>query len=182
MGSMSTLAASWSSDFTSNSSREPPQKPNVADVYFSKQPRVIVLYIQVIIGTIGAFLVFSWLWYNRRRKSRVNALILHVAMSDFFVIVGACLTQLIWELHNRNWTLGDVLCKLLKFVQTFSMTSSNYMVVVLSIDRHQAIRSPLREPFAVSTCSFTYNIKGYYLLGSHYFVNNNIFIHTFKNT
>lgn len=127
-----------------------PQLPNVNDANFDKDFRIASLYIMIILGAIGGALVLVWLWFNRRRKSRVNALILHVCMSDLLVIFGACLPQLIWEYSERNWTLGDVLCRLLKFLQSFVMMSSNYMLVVLSIDRHQAIRAPLREPFQVS--------------------------------
>ena len=131
-----------------------PPKPNVNDADFDKDIRIAALYIFIVLGSIGGALVLLWLWFNRRRKSRVNALILHVCLSDLLVIFGACLTQLIWEYNGRRWGLGDVVCRLLKFLQSFVMMSSNYMLVVLSVDRHQAIRAPLREPFKVRRSSF----------------------------
>lgn len=124
-------------------------KPNVNDASFDKDFRIAALYVFIILGAVGGALVLLWLWFNRRRKSRVNALILHVCISDLLVIFGACLPQLIWEYSERNWILGDAVCRLLKFLQSFVMMASNYMLVVLSIDRHQAIRAPLREPFKV---------------------------------
>ncbi len=124
--------------------------PNINDASFDKDIRIYALYILITLGSVGGGFVIIWLWYNRRRKSRVNALILHVCLSDLLVIFGACLPQLIWEYSDRNWILGNVLCKMLKFVQSFVMMGSNYMLVVLSMDRHQAIRAPLKEPFAVS--------------------------------
>ena len=129
-------------------------KPKVNDASFDQDIRIAALYIFIVLGSIGGALVLLWLWFNRRRKSRVNALILHVCMSDLLVIFGACLPQLIWEYSSRHWALGDAVCRILKFLQSFVMMSSNYMLVVLSIDRHQAIRSPLREPFKVSICYF----------------------------
>ena len=123
---------------------------NANDAAFNKDVRIISLYVLIVAGTLGGAMVLAWLWHNRRRKSRVNALILHVATADLLVILGACLIQVIWEHCGRNWALGDVLCRLVKFAQSFAMSSSNYMVVVLSIDRHQAIRSPLMEAFPVS--------------------------------
>ena len=141
VGTMVTSSPGNSTDGASDS--------NVNDAAFNKDIRIISLYVLIATGTIGGLLVFAWLWHNRRRKSRVNALILHVAVADLFVILGACLIQLIWE-HDRNWALGEAVCRIVKFTQSFAMSSSNYMVVVLSIDRHQAIRSPLREPFPVS--------------------------------
>lgn len=123
---------------------------NVNDAAFDKDLRIITLTVLTAVGTIGGLMVFAWLWHNRRRKSRVNSLIFHVAVADLLVMLGACLMQLIWETCGRNWALGDAMCRILKFAQSFAMSSSNYMVVILSIDRHQAIRSPLREPFPVS--------------------------------
>jgi hypothetical protein len=58
--------------------------------------------------------------------------------------------QLIWEHFDRLWLAGNVICKLFKYVQSLSIMSSVNMLVVLSIDRHQAIRLPLRRPIAVS--------------------------------
>lgn len=137
-----TLATTSSSDVVLPS--------NVNDAAFAKDVRIAMLYVFITAGIVGGILVYAWLWHNRRRKSRVNALIFHVALADMFVILVACLPQLIWEYNDRHWTLGDAMCRILKFLQSFAMSSSNYMVVVLSVDRHQAIRSPLREPFAVS--------------------------------
>ena len=125
---------------------------NTADAEFDKQSRIIVLYVEVILGAIGGIGVFLWLWHNRRSKSRVNALILHLALSDWLVVLLACLPQLIWE-YDRQWRASNAFCKVFKFIQSFAMMASNNMVVVLSIDRHQAIRSPLREAFPVSTKS-----------------------------
>ena len=122
--------------------------PHVADVQFDKDSRIIVLWLQIIIGSLGGFLVLCWLYSNR--KSRVNQLIFHVALSDLLVIFFSCLMQVIWEHYDRHWYAGDAMCKILKYLQCFPLLASTYMLIVLSVDRHQAIRAPLRKPFAVS--------------------------------
>ena len=74
------------------------KQPHVADAGFDRDIRIVVLYVEIILGAIGGFLVLFWLWYNwykRRNKTRVNMLILHVAISDLLVIFGACLMQLV---------------------------------------------------------------------------------------
>ncbi len=144
-----TVAPSGGND--TNSSRH--GKPSLADVDFDKDARTMVLLMEIIVGLVGGILVCVWLWMNRRRKSRVNTLILNVAVSDLLVILGACLIQLIWEYAGREWLLGNAMCKLVKFFQSFAMMASSNMLVVLSLDRHQAIRSPLREPWPVSPVS-----------------------------
>ena len=125
------------------------KEKNVADAEWDKDTRIIILWVQIILGFIGGFAVCGWLWYNRKRKSRVNVVMLHVTLSDLLVMV-TTLTQVIWEMVDRWWLAGDALCRIIKFYQSFSMMASSYMLVLLSIDRHQAIRSPLRDPPAVS--------------------------------
>ena len=135
-----------------DNSTAPKSPPHVADAAFDKDIRIIALYVEVTLGAIGGAGVLLWLWHNWRRKSRVNLLILHVAISDLLVIFAACLPQLIWEHMDRRWNAGQFVCKMLKFMQSFSMMASNNMLVVLSIDRMLAIRWPLRTPIPVSTC------------------------------
>jgi len=65
--------------------------------------------------------------------------------------VDVALLQVVWEHADRLWLAGDVMCRLLKYAQSFAIMSSVNMLVVLSVDRHQAIRRPLRPPPAVRT-------------------------------
>ena len=50
--------------------------------------------------------------------------------------------QMVWEIMD-HWTAGWVFCKIFKFLQTFSLTSSNYMILALSVERHRAVTKPL---------------------------------------
>ena len=43
---------------------------------------------------------------------------------------------MIWEIMDC-WVAGCVLFKLFKFLQTYSITSSNYMILALSVERHR---------------------------------------------
>ena len=126
--------------------------PNVADAEFDQTIRIAALYVIVILGAVGGLLVGLWLWTNRKRGSRVNKIITHVVVSDLLVIFWACLPQLIWE-YDRQWRAGVVFCKVLKYTTSFAMMASNYMLVLLSVDRYIAIMHPLRAPPTVSTVS-----------------------------
>ena len=121
---------------------------NVADALWDKNVRIIVLWIQIVLGFVGGFAVCTWLWMNRKQKSRLNIIMLHVTLSDLLVIV-ATLIQVIWEMLDRWWLAGEAMCRIVKFFQSFSMMASSNMLVMLSVDRHQAIRSPLRNPIEV---------------------------------
>ena len=57
--------------------------------------------------------------------------------------------QVVWEHADRLWLAGDFMCRVLKYAQSFAIMSSVNMLVVLSVDRHQAILRPLRPPPSV---------------------------------
>ena len=50
---------------------------------------------------------------------------------------------MIWEILDREWLAGLVCCKMFKFLQTYALASSNYMLVALAVDRHKAVTKPL---------------------------------------
>ena len=57
---------------------------------------------------------------------------------------------LVWEMMERRWVAGLAACKIFKFLQTFSLTSSNYMILALALERHRAVTRPLavaRSPY-----------------------------------
>lgn len=128
----------------------------VHDIELDKPYRLLILYLTTGLCIIGSILVLLWMVCNRRLSprfnhlSRVNAFILNLTFADVLVILLAVVPQLVWEYVDRQWSAGDVMCRLLKFLQSFSMMSSNYMLVVIAIDRHQAIRAPLKESISVS--------------------------------
>ncbi|XP_078661649.1 vasopressin V2 receptor-like [Branchiostoma floridae x Branchiostoma belcheri] len=61
------------------------------------------------------------------------------------------LTQIIWESLDEVWLAGNVMCKVIKVLQVMGMMASSNMIVVIAFDRHQAIRSPLKETFSAPT-------------------------------
>ncbi|WAQ98055.1 CCAPR-like protein [Mya arenaria] len=135
------------------------EKPNrcgtVHDIELDKPLRLVILYSIIIVGLIGAGLVLLYLFCNRKvsprfnRLSRVNAFILNLTFADALVILLAVLPQLIWEYNDRTWYAGPVMCRVVKYLQGFSMVASNYILIVIAIDRHQAIRAPLKESWPV---------------------------------
>ena len=45
---------------------------------------------------------------------------------------------------EREWVAGWLFCKVFKFIQTYALASSNYMLVALAMDRHRAVTKPLK--------------------------------------
>jgi len=125
------------------------------DIELDRTYLLLILYLTISLCVVGSILVVLWMPCNRRMSSnfnhlsRVNVFILYLTIADILVILLAVLSQLIWEYADRDWRAGYVMCRLVKFLQSFSMVASNYMVVVIAVDRHQAIRAPLKEAFSV---------------------------------
>lgn len=148
-----TFNSTW--NFTSNATNE--RVAMRSGLLFNKNARISCLVLEIVIGCIGLGLNFMWLWTRRRRKFRVNKIILHVSIADLLVINGACMIQLIWELQtDRQWKAGDFMCRVIKYFQSFAMIASSMMLLVLAFDRHQAIVYPLRRQFSVSICTCFY--------------------------
>jgi len=100
----------------------------------------------VVLSIIGNTLAIHKLASKRMRKKRTTALFLNLAVADCLVTIFPMAGQMIWEGLNRRW-FGDVIfCKFFKFLQTFSLSSSNYMLVAIALDRHRAITRPLSPP------------------------------------
>ncbi|CAH1254279.1 mesotocin receptor-like [Branchiostoma lanceolatum] len=121
------------------------------DPDYNAQSRIVALVVMVTVGFLGNILVYLWMWVNRRKKSRVNQLILGLAVADLSVVTFTMLTQIIWESLDEVWLAGNVMCKVIKVLQVMGMMASSNMIVVIAFDRHQAIRSPLKETVSAPT-------------------------------
>ncbi|XP_063431093.1 arg8-vasotocin receptor-like [Mytilus trossulus] len=137
---------------------------NVHDKKYDETIRRASLYVMIIIGTLGGIFVLLWMWNNRRLNrrmnslSRVNSFILNLTVADLMVVLLAILPQLIWEYQDqREWHAGAFMCKFIKFLQSFTMMASTNVVVVIAIDRHLAIRAPLKKisVWKMSGCAWT---------------------------
>ncbi|KAH3841602.1 hypothetical protein DPMN_115073 [Dreissena polymorpha] len=122
------------------------------DIELDKTYRLLIFYAIVCLCIFGSILVILWtilnnrvsINYKNKHHSRVNIFILNLIVA-VLVILLAVAPQIIWEYSDRQWLAGDFMCRVFKFLQTFSMTASNYMLVVIAIGRRQAVMAPLKE-------------------------------------
>ncbi|XP_038073949.1 gonadotropin-releasing hormone II receptor-like [Patiria miniata] len=111
--------------------------------------RIVVLFLLFFLGVVGNSLALLWIWNNRKRRSRVNNIVLGLATADFCVCIFTILVSVIYELQNYHWYAGDIGCKTFMALQIASLMASSFMLVIMAMDRHQAIRAPLKEGFSV---------------------------------
>ncbi|MBN3302062.1 V2R protein, partial [Amia calva] len=72
----------------------------------------------------------------------MRVFVLHLCLADLVVVFFQVCPQLIWDVTDR-FIGPDVLCRLVKYLQVVGMFASTYMIVVMTIDRYQAICNPM---------------------------------------
>ncbi|XP_019638487.1 PREDICTED: gonadotropin-releasing hormone receptor-like [Branchiostoma belcheri] len=104
--------------------------------------RVIVTFVLCVASLGGNLLVFITMFRNRARKSRVNLLIMHLAVADIFMTLIVMPLDGVWNL-TVQWYAGDAACRILQFLKLWALYASTFILVVISIDRCMAILRPL---------------------------------------
>ncbi|GBM11375.1 Gonadotropin-releasing hormone receptor [Araneus ventricosus] len=80
-------------------------------------------------------------------SSTVYMLLAHLAIADLLVTLFCILAEGIWTL-SVAWYGGNVLCKIVKFMQMFSLYLSTFVLVLIGFDRLSAIRFPMQRAHA----------------------------------
>ncbi|NP_001127745.1 neuropeptide receptor A29 [Bombyx mori] len=119
-----------------------------ADLVPLDQGPVLATYaILLAIGGVCNIAVLVKLAKPRRRKSRVDMLMTHLALADVCVTCGVIPLEIGWKYTNA-WLGGNFLCKLLLVLRAFGLYLSSNVLVCISIDRFFAVIYPLRLPEA----------------------------------
>ncbi|KAJ8029213.1 Gonadotropin-releasing hormone II receptor [Holothuria leucospilota] len=108
--------------------------------------RLATLWFLFASGVIGNTCALIWLWHRRHRKSRVLKIIFGLVTADLSVCFLVMLFSAAYEMMRR-WIWGNFACKFTMFLQTTSIMASSYMLVLLALDRHMAVRSPMKGSY-----------------------------------
>ncbi|KAM6927572.1 vasopressin V2 receptor [Xenentodon cancila] len=82
------------------------------------------------------------LWRRRKRLSRMRVFVFHLCVADLVVTFFQVCPQLMWDITDR-FMGPDLLCRAVKYLQVVGMFASTYMIVVMTMDRYQAICNPM---------------------------------------
>ncbi|PRD25737.1 UNVERIFIED_CONTAM: Gonadotropin-releasing hormone receptor [Trichonephila clavipes] len=106
--------------------------------------REVILYsLMFILGAGGNIPVFIALIRNRHRKSRVNLMIMHLAIADLIVTFIMIPLEIAWRI-TVQWVAGNAACKILLYLRAFGPYLSSSVLVCISLDRYFAILHPLK--------------------------------------
>ncbi|XP_022241012.1 cardioacceleratory peptide receptor-like isoform X1 [Limulus polyphemus] len=92
---------------------------------------------------LGNGCVLVALLLSSNRKSRMNFFIMHLAVADMTVGLVSVLTDIVWRI-TIEFHVGNIGCKVIKYLQILVTYSSTYVLVALSIDRYDAIINPMK--------------------------------------
>ncbi|CAB4058902.1 GNRHR [Lepeophtheirus salmonis] len=105
--------------------------------------RTGILGIMSILSFIGNVMAIISVTRNKNRTP-LCSLILNLSIADLFVSVFCLCVQAIWT-YTVSWNAGNLMCKFVKYWQMFALYLSTFMVVVIGLDRWQAIAHPLKR-------------------------------------
>jgi hypothetical protein len=98
-----------------------------------------VIFISAGILNVGLLLL---LWKRRQQVSRMRVFVFHLCIADLVVTFFQVCPQLVWDITDR-FVGPDIVCRAVKYLQVVGMFASTYMIVVMTVDRYQAICNPM---------------------------------------
>ena len=111
--------------------------------------KCIAYFAILIVSLVGNILVICVVFMNRRMRTVTNYLIVNMAVADLLLTVfnmPPTIKTIITE--NFYWfggIHGDILCKVVPFVQALSVASSVLTLTAIALDRFFAIMYPLKR-------------------------------------
>lgn len=88
----------------------------------------------------GALLLV--LWRQRKQMTRMRVFVFNLGLADLVVAFFQVCPQLMWDITDR-FVGTDFMCRFVKYLQVLGMFSSTYMIVVMTVDRYQAVCNPM---------------------------------------
>lgn len=96
---------------------------------------IVVTSIVMVLSAIGNITVLVLLVRRRRRRpSRIDAMLTHLAIADLLVTFLMMPLEIGWA-YTVSWQAGDFMCRLMSFWRTFGLYLSSFVLVCISVDR-----------------------------------------------
>ncbi|KAF1390526.1 hypothetical protein PFLUV_G00058970 [Perca fluviatilis] len=117
-------------------------QPKMRDLGLARA-EIAVLGVVLALTTLGNSFVLWVLLRRRKHNAPMHVFMVNLCVADLVVALFQVLPQLIWDITER-FQGPDFLCRSIKYLQIVGMFASSYMIVAMTVDRHQAICCPLQ--------------------------------------
>ncbi|ESP01968.1 hypothetical protein LOTGIDRAFT_111574 [Lottia gigantea] len=120
------------------------------DCNYLEYPKPLHLAISIpyaavfLLSVLGNFLVILTLVRHKKMRTITNVYLLNLAVSDLLLAV-FCMPFTLIPLLLQDFIFGDVICVLIRYLQSVSVTVSCYTLVAISLERYYAICQPLQS-------------------------------------
>uniref|UniRef100_S4RZH4 G-protein coupled receptors family 1 profile domain-containing protein n=1 Tax=Petromyzon marinus TaxID=7757 RepID=S4RZH4_PETMA len=106
---------------------------------------IIALYgLATVLALSGNAVVVWVLALGRRARTDISAFLINLALADLTMAL-FCLPFTFTEVLLQSWLFGALLCPLVRFAQTLSVSVSIYTLTTIGIDRYYAVCHPLHS-------------------------------------
>ncbi|XP_071090443.1 QRFP-like peptide receptor [Haliotis cracherodii] len=127
--------------------------PSESDLESMKMemPLYLILYFTIIntvvflTGIIGNTLVIQVIVRLKSMRTRMNYFLMSLSVADLLVLL-VCQPSAMLEFYGKDrWMLGEVMCKIVPFLEHASLHSSGLTLLTIGFERYLAICHPLKE-------------------------------------
>ncbi|XP_070545331.1 QRFP-like peptide receptor [Ptychodera flava] len=105
---------------------------------------IVISYVLVFVLTMfGNIVVVIVMLKFRRMRTVTNIYLVSLAFSDLMIALFCMPFDTLYSV-TTNWPFGEAMCKISRFVQTFSVSTSVLTLTAIAADRYIAILYPLK--------------------------------------
>ncbi len=119
----------------SNSSEESTESDIRFYFYLYKAVAPILFGIITVVGLLGNALVITVIVTKRTLRTRVNVLLLNLAICDVLFLV-FCVPMTAYHFVSNDWDVGELACKLYKYLTHVTLNANMYILVAISVMRY----------------------------------------------
>ncbi|XP_078700101.1 gastrin-releasing peptide receptor-like [Branchiostoma floridae x Branchiostoma belcheri] len=102
----------------------------------------VIFSIIALTGILGNGTVIRIVWSNKTMRNVPNIFIASLALADLLVLV-SCVPITVANYLLPDYVFGDIMCKLMPFIQFTSIGVSIFTLTAMSYDRYRAIVKPM---------------------------------------